>query len=211
MSYRKSQTFLSLLTTHRWRELRRIVFGREHASCYSTMSKVWNGGSWSVPECFFKPGGLHPANPGDILHGRYEIKAAHSWAGTTDTDSDGGYRTYLAKNGTSSQMVCLRIYGAETSQAPKIRQERDWLQKHLSDPDGILSKQHLIIPLDKFPLQGPNEKHLCSVYVLHGLDLIYLPNQYATDSEGNSLPPAVYEKIIYYLDITIHAEDISKS
>ena len=34
-----------------------------------------------VPEGFFRPGGLHPTNIGDVLNSQYEIKASHSWGG----------------------------------------------------------------------------------------------------------------------------------
>ena len=148
-----------------------------------------------VPECYFRPGGLHPANPGDILNGRYEIKASHSWAGHNGLNSDGGYRTYLTKDNILSKYVCLRIYGTKKSKDPKVQHELEFFDKLLSRFGELVIERHFIIPRDSFSIEGPIGVHWCGVYDSHGPDLIYLPDQYDHDSEGNSLCPSVYYNI----------------
>lgn len=101
---------------------------------------------------YYRPGGYHPIEIGDCLHGRYRVVHKLGY-GTFST-------TWLAHDKTLSKYVAVKVGTADSDQ-----KEVDILS-HLSSStlqDDGPGKELILPVLDRFSVHGPNGIHHCFV------------------------------------------------
>ena len=114
-------------------------------SLYPLPGFQWIEGTESLD--LYRPGGLHPTLPGDVLHSRYEV---------IDKLGHGGYSTvWLAHDRKRKGYVAIKVCVADPS-IPR----RD--AKIMSS----LSSEMVPGTLDDFEISGPNGLHPCCVMFL---------------------------------------------
>ena len=145
-----------------------------HAPQYAHDPKVTNV---SVePLEWYKPGGLHPVEIGEILNGRYRV--AHKLG-------HGGFATiWLCEDleGKKAKWKAIKILAAteSTEDSPEVRSLHTL--GHIEEED--LLKNHIIVPSDFFWIRdGPNGDHLCLAYPFLGSQTNWLAGYYGHCSE----------------------------
>lgn len=101
---------------------------------------------------WYRPGGYHPIQIGDQLHGRYQVvhKLGH-----------GSYSTsWLARDEQAHKYVAVKVCVADS-----ISQELDILSSLTGPQSSVDSAGKTMVPsvLDQFKIQGPNGIHVCYI------------------------------------------------
>ncbi|RWA14455.1 hypothetical protein EKO27_g631 [Xylaria grammica] len=106
----------------------------------------------------YNKGGHHPVHLGDILNDRYEV--VHKLG------SGGFGLVWLCQDIVTKKWRAVKIMTAEHSE----QSNEEKVYKHLLERSSLkeLEENHLLIPLERFWIEGPNGRHYCLVLPVLG-------------------------------------------
>ncbi|KAI8954879.1 kinase-like protein [Xylaria longipes] len=149
----------------------------------------------------YNEGGHHPVHLGDVLNGKYEV--VHKLG------SGGFGLVWLCHDTVAKKWRAVKIMTAEHS----IESREEKIYNHLLQRSSLkeLRKGHILIPLERFWIEGPNGRHYCIVLPVLGppvtfwLDMIQSkrakPEQILPDSKMICTEIAQAVRLLHRLEV----------